>query len=128
MPKACVKMKMKQGMSRKSAIKACYPLVKKVSKGETTGKRLAKKAIDVLKKTSLTYQAAKAVKRHRKLKEIQKSKPPKMEIRKSASPMEKQRRRKKAKSMRVGTPRALKPSTKKKQKGIRRAGRLGRDY
>ena len=30
--------------------------------------------------------------------------------------------------MRVGTPRALKLSTKKKQKGIRRAGRLGRDY
>ena len=25
MPKACVKMKMKDGMSRKAAIKACYP-------------------------------------------------------------------------------------------------------
>ena len=29
MPKACVKMKMKQGMSRKAAIQACYPKTSK---------------------------------------------------------------------------------------------------
>ena len=26
MPKACVKQKMKQGMSRKAAVQACYPV------------------------------------------------------------------------------------------------------
>jgi len=30
MPKACVKKKMKQGMSKSAAIKACYPGMKKV--------------------------------------------------------------------------------------------------
>ena len=30
MPKACVKMKMKQGMSRDAAVKPCYPEAKAV--------------------------------------------------------------------------------------------------
>ena len=32
MPKACVKQKMKQGMSRKAAVQACYPKAGKMTK------------------------------------------------------------------------------------------------
>ena len=111
MPKACVKQKMKQGMSRKAAIQACYPLTKKVSKEEVAGRRerlksAAKTALEIavpaygLAKAG--SRAVKGIKKRRTIKAIKKSKPPKMEIRKSASPMEKKRRRKKAKSMRKG--------------------------
>ena len=107
MPKACVKQKMKQGMSRKSAIKACYPLTKTISKKEAASKkerlkRVLEIAVPAYGLAKAGSRAVKGIKKRRTIKAIKKSKPPKMEIRKSASPMEKKRRRKKAKSMRKG--------------------------
>ena len=59
MPKACVKQKMKQGMSRKAAIQACYPLTKKVSK-EAASK--PGKVTGILKRAGLAKQKGKAPK------------------------------------------------------------------
>ena len=57
MPKACVKMKMKQGMSRKAAVKACYPAGKpgpltKI-KGKIAGRKVRKSIKKHEKKTGV---------------------------------------------------------------------------
>jgi hypothetical protein len=65
MPKACVQQKMKpkskggQGMTRAAAMKACYPLVKKVSKEKASK---SGKITKILKKAGLVKQKGKAPK------------------------------------------------------------------
>ena len=52
MPKACVKMKMKDGMSRAAAVKACYPeMGKKFPTKKQVMDQSAKRALDKIKKT-----------------------------------------------------------------------------
>ena len=90
MPKACVKKKMKQGMSAGKAVEACYP---KATKAVKDAAKLAFPSAS---------RVAKGVKRAKDIREIKKSKPKKLSIRKTAGPMEKSKRRRKAKSMRKG--------------------------
>ena len=52
MPKACVKKKMKQGMSKSAAIKACYPGMKKVEPKKVELKKVQPKKVK-LKKVKL---------------------------------------------------------------------------
>ena len=51
-PKACVKKKMKQGMSKSAAIKACYPGMKKVEPKKVNLKKVKLKKVK-LKKVEL---------------------------------------------------------------------------
>ena len=90
MPKACVKQKMKQGMSAGKAVAACYPKATKAAKkvllsaiqvspvgaAVRAGTAIVKRA----KKEQAESKKRLAVKRATK--EIKKSKPPKMKIRK----------------------------------------------
>ena len=46
MPKACVKKKMKQGMSKSAAIKACYPGMKKVEPKKVNLKKVELKKVN----------------------------------------------------------------------------------
>ena len=52
MPKACVTKKMKQGMSKSAAIKACYPGMKKVEPKKVNLKKVKLKKVK-LKKVEL---------------------------------------------------------------------------
>ena len=45
MPKACVKKKMKQGMSKSAAIKSCYPGMKKVEPKKVNLKKVKLKKV-----------------------------------------------------------------------------------
>ena len=92
MPAKCVKMKMKQGMSAGKAVAACYP---KATKAVKTAIKLA---LPVTSGSS----AVKAIKRAKDIREIKKSKPKKLSIRKTSGPIEKSRRRQKAKSIKKG--------------------------
>jgi len=78
MPKACVKQKMKQGMSPGKAVAACYP------KATKAAKKVLLAAIGV-SPVGAAVRAGKAIvkehKKRRTIKEIKKSKPPKMKIR-----------------------------------------------
>jgi hypothetical protein len=89
MPAKCVKMKMKQGMSAGKAVAACYP-----------------KATKAVKKAAIAaipgVGAAVGIKRAMDIREIKKSKPKKLSIRKTSGPIEKSRRRQKAKSIKKG--------------------------
>ena len=76
MPKACVKKKMKQGMSVGKAVAACYPRATKAAKKVI----LAAITPGVVR---AGVKVAKAAKQRRTIKEIKKSKPPKMKIRKA---------------------------------------------
>ena len=90
MPAKCVKMKMKQGMSAGKAVEACYPNATKAVKN--AAKLAFPSASNIVK----------GVKRAKDIREIKKSKPKKLSIRKTAGPMEKSRRRQKAKSIKKG--------------------------
>ena len=79
MPKACVVKKMKQGMSASKAVAACYPKATKAAKKVVLA---AIKVSPVGAVVSTGAKVAKAVKKRRTIKEIKKSKPPKMKIRK----------------------------------------------
>jgi len=50
MPKACVEQKIKQGMSRKAAVKACYPAGKPGPLTKIKGKIAGKKVSKAIKK------------------------------------------------------------------------------
>ena len=84
MPAKCVKMKMKQGMSAGKAVAACYP-----------------KATKAVKKAVVAaipgVGAAVKIKRAMDIREIKKSKPKKLTIRKTAGPIGKSKRVKKKK-------------------------------
>ena len=78
-----------------------------------------------MKSSFITPKIIKAVKKHISLKQIKKSKPKDLKIRKVVPEMEKNRRVTKAKSMSVET---KSKSTSKKKSKKRISGRLGRDY
>ena len=84
MPAKCVKQKMKQGMSAGKAVAACYP-----------------KATKAVKKAVVAaipgVGAAVGIKRAMDIREIKKSKPKKLTIRKTAGPIGKSKRVKKKK-------------------------------
>ena len=79
MPAKCVKMKMKQGMSAGKAVAACYP-----------------KATKAVKKAVVAaipgVGAAVKIKRAMDIREIKKSKPKKLSIRKTSGPIGKSKR------------------------------------
>ena len=120
MPKACVTKKMKGGMSAAKAVAACYPKATKAAK--IAIKATFPVAGGLVKGAK---HVAKKVKQSKTKKEIQKSKPKKLSIRREAPAMEKRKRRSKAKSMSVVTKQST--SVKKKSKR-RKGGKLGRDY
>ena len=105
MPKSCVKKKMKQGMSAGKAVAACYPRATKAAKkvilaAVTPGiVRGVSAVVKRAKKEQAESKKRLAVKRATK--EIKKSKPPKMKIRKvykwtdSEQDRRRERRRKK---------------------------------
>ena len=73
MPKSCVVKKMKAGTSPLKSIKECYP--------DATDK-----AIKALKASFITPKVIKAVKKHRALKQIKKSKPKELKLRRKQLP------------------------------------------
>ena len=81
---------MKQRMSVAKAVKACYP---KATKAVKDAAKLAFPSAS---------RVAKGVKRAKDIREIKKSKPKKLSIRKTSGPIEKSRRRQKAKSIKKG--------------------------
>ena len=82
MPKACVKKKMKQGMSAGKAVAACYPRATKAAKKVIISAMKVSPAGAVVRAGEAAHQIAKKYKKRRTIKEIKKSKPPKMKIRK----------------------------------------------
>ena len=73
MPKSCVVKKMKAGTSPLKSIKECYP--------DATAK-----AVKVIKNSFITPKVIKAVKKHIALKQIKKSKPKELKLRRKQLP------------------------------------------
>ena len=84
----CVKQKMKQGMSTGKAVSACYPKATKAAKSVIM--------------SSLAGKGIKGIKKAMDVRAIKKSKPKKLIIRKTTSPIQKNKRRRKVKSIRKG--------------------------
>jgi len=73
MPKSCVVKKMKAGTSPLKSIKECYP--------DATAK-----AVKAIKRSFITPRLIKTVKKHISLKQIKKSKPKELKLRRKQSP------------------------------------------
>jgi hypothetical protein len=85
MAKACVKMKIKKGMSVAKAVEACYP---KATKAVKDAAKLAFPA---------PSHAIKGIKRAKDIREIKKSKPKKLSIRKTSGPIERRAKKQRVK-------------------------------
>ena len=121
MPKACVKKKIKGGMSPAKAVAACYPKATKAVKNAI---------IKAMPGAGIGSKIAKHLVKKATKKEIAMSKPKKLSLRRDVPEMEKRRRRTKAKSMkkdRSGQASVPQSSSKKKYKR-KKGGKLGRDY
>ena len=120
MPKACVKKKIKGGMSPAKAVAACYPKATKAAKSAI---------LAVMPGTGIGSRVAKHLVKKATKKEIAMSKPKKLSLRRDVPEMEKRRRRSKAKSMSVAPKQQSTSKKKSKKKSKRRKGGiLGRDY
>jgi len=114
MPKACVTKNLKT-MGLSGAVKKCYP-------------KATKAVIETIKASfpgPTVDRIVRGVKRHKVLKEVNKSKPKSLSIRKDVPEMEKRRRKNKVKSM--NTKSKVYPTKKKPKKKYGRGDKLGRD-